>query len=679
MSLDNGARLFKTIPNEPISIGFPRNSRSSNWTEAAVRAFYPSWFVFYIIAMNYPQTHLATAQSSLSIAWSEEHKKLALRRRQTLTGRSQSSGYRGKIIEHMAYLRICRDLGQRAVEIQAGLLGLLDARSGVASRAGRHWLSDPDSPFEPRPNYPTLFQPCRSVAGRFVALFAALLLVVSGAVQAAKINARSASFGDVSEAINSAAKGDTVIVPAGTASWTKTLVIDKPITLIGQTTVNYTNETADDETIILDDVSRSTTTPAPIIHAIVTSGNMAVEPTVPLLHISGFTFRGSVNTTKKGRNGAIMLAGTCPAVRINNCHFDRLHQISVYTFGWIYGVMDNCLHTITNRVMTGIMGMPTYNGQKYGDGSWMEDAHWGSYKFFFTENNVVHNLRKDVGNMDAKRGARYVVRYSKLYDCSFIQTHGTEGDRDRGCRAIEFYNNICKRSTGGPGQPGGLRSGNILFHDNKYMGVPLGNPWVAAWAARMATDFQPWGLASGDNSWDHNDPRGVYVNGTAFTASVVDSQTKGSTSFYVAGNLSAYNTGGYSIQNTRTGLGGIIWSAVYNKTANKTLITCDYNIAWETSKVKFNIGDSFQICRVLRVLDQMGLGKGTLCSTPKPLNGAVNEASYAWNNTQANGTKVIIHSGAPANPTFVAGRDYFNSTPPFPYKPYTYPHPLVTP
>ena len=57
----------------------------------------------------------------------------------------------------------------------------------------------------------------------------------------------------------------------------------------------------------------------------------------------------------------------------------------------------------------------------YGDGSWMEDAHWGSYKFFFTENNVVHNLVKIGGNMDAKRGARYVVRYSKFYDCSFIQ------------------------------------------------------------------------------------------------------------------------------------------------------------------------------------------------------------------------------------------------------------------
>ena len=417
---------------------------------------------------------------------------------------------------------VCRDLGQRAAEIQARLLALLDARSGVASRAGRHWLSDPDSPFGPRRNYASLFQPCRSGAARFGALFAALLLAVSGAVQAATINARSPLFADVSAAVASATEGDTVIVPAGTASWTKTLVINKPITLIGQTTVSYTNETANDRTIILDDVSRSINPPAPIIHAIVTSGDMAVEPTVPLLQIKGFTFRGSPTTPKGAPNGAIMLAGTCPAVRISNCHFDRLYQSSIYTFGWIYGVMDNCLHTITHPAFTGTMGMPTYNGQRYGDGSWMEDAHWGSYKFFFTENNVVHNLlKKNDGNMDAKRGARYVVRYSKLYDCSFIQTHGTEGDRDRGCRAIEFYNNICSRSTGGPGSPGGLRSGNILFHDNKYTGVALGNPWVAAWAARMGTAFQPWGLADGANPWDQNDPRGLYASGTAFTASVV--------------------------------------------------------------------------------------------------------------------------------------------------------------
>ena len=109
------------------------------------------------------------------------------------------------------------------------------------------------------------------MAGRSGGLFAALILAVSGTAQAATVNARSPSFADVSEAITSAAKGDTVIVPAGTASWTKTLVINKPITLIGQTTVSYANETANDQTIILDDVSRSLYPPAPIIHAMVTA------------------------------------------------------------------------------------------------------------------------------------------------------------------------------------------------------------------------------------------------------------------------------------------------------------------------------------------------------------------------------------------------------------------------
>ena len=563
----------------------------------------------------------------------------------------------------MEHLGNYRDFEQAAAKVNARLSAYLDARCSAAHVAGHHGASGSPSR---RPNYALLSS-----------VLAALLLATTGAAQAANINARSPSLADVKTAVASAASGDTVIVPAGTASWTSTLVISKPITLMGQTTVSYANETADNRTIILDDVPRSSSPCAPIIRVIVTSGDMAVEPTVPLLQIKGFTFRGSPNTTSGAHNGAIMLTGTCPAVRISNCHFDRLYQESVYTFGWLYGVMDNCLHTITHFVLTGTMGMGNYNGHQYGDGSWTEDAHWGSYKFFFVENNVVHNSFKSGGDMDAKRGARYVVRYNKLYDCSFIQTHGTEGDRDRGCRAIEFYNNVCNRSLGGPGSPGGLRSGNLLFHDNKYTGVALGNAFVSLVAYRQIVNFQPWGLADGANPWDQNDPTGLYANGTAATASVA-SGADGNTSFYVAGNLSTYRTGGYCIKNMNTGLGSLIRDAVYNSTANRTLITCGYSNAWSTAKVVFQIGAPFQIRRTLRVLDQTGLGAGSLCSTPKPLNGAVAEGSYAWNNTQANGTKVTIHSGAPVNPTFVEGRDYFNSAPPFAYKPYKYPHPLTS-
>jgi hypothetical protein len=561
----------------------------------------------------------------------------------------------------MSYFGNYRNFGTVAAELCPQLPARLqpDVRR-VADGRAKSRLSSVSGSRCRRPNY----APRSSV-------LAALFLVLSGAAQAATINARSPSFADVSTAVASAAKGDTVIVPAGSASWTKTLVINKPLTLIGQTTVSYANETANNQTIILDDVMPRN----PIIQANVTSGDMTVEPTVPLLQIKGFTFRGSPNTTSGSNIAAIQLSGTCPAVRINNCHFDSLHQRSIYTFGWIYGVMDNCLHTLTIFTQTGVMGMPTYNGKQYGDGSWMEDAHWGSYKFFFTENNVVHNLFQVGGNMDAKRGARYVVRYSKLYDCNFIQNHGTEGDRDRGSRAIEFYNNICNRSnTKAPGSPGGLRSGNLLFHDNKYTGLQLGHAFASVVAYRQITSFQPWGLADGTSGWDENDPHGLYASGTAATASVVNG---GGASFDVAGNLSQYATGGYSIRNTRTGLGSLIRDAVYNSTANRTLITCNYNVGWATAKVVFQMGDPFQIHRTLRVLDQTGTGAGSLCSTAKPLNGAVAEGSYAWNNTQANGPAVGIHSGAPVNPTFVEGRDYFNSAPPFSYKPYTYPHPLA--
>ena len=47
------------------------------------------------------------------------------------------------------------------------------------------------------------------------------------------INANSASQSDVAAAIASAADGDTVTIPGGTASWTRTLQIKKGITIQG--------------------------------------------------------------------------------------------------------------------------------------------------------------------------------------------------------------------------------------------------------------------------------------------------------------------------------------------------------------------------------------------------------------------------------------------------------------
>ena len=106
----------------------------------------------------------------------------------------------------MKHLGNYRDFGQAAAEVHARLSAHLDARGSAAHLAGRHGASEFGSPFR-RPNYALLSS-----------VLAALLLAISGAAQAASIDARSPSFADVSTAVAAAAKGDTVIVPAGTAS-----------------------------------------------------------------------------------------------------------------------------------------------------------------------------------------------------------------------------------------------------------------------------------------------------------------------------------------------------------------------------------------------------------------------------------------------------------------------------
>ena len=93
---------------------------------------------------------------------------------------------------------------------------------------------------------------------RMQKLTALLCLIVFSSVNlmAVTITGSSLSLRDVQTAISSAADGDTVIVPAGTARWTSTLLIDKPVTLIGQTSTDPVAGTAVDKTIIQDDVAR---------------------------------------------------------------------------------------------------------------------------------------------------------------------------------------------------------------------------------------------------------------------------------------------------------------------------------------------------------------------------------------------------------------------------------------
>jgi O-antigen ligase len=74
--------LFRNFEWARYRLGFLAAAVLLNWTEGAFDTFNPVWFVFYIIAMDYPGTHLATAHPSVGAARSEVSRKFAYAERE---------------------------------------------------------------------------------------------------------------------------------------------------------------------------------------------------------------------------------------------------------------------------------------------------------------------------------------------------------------------------------------------------------------------------------------------------------------------------------------------------------------------------------------------------------------------------------------------------------------------
>ena len=66
------AELFRNFGMGRYRLGFLAALVLYNWTEAAFKTLNPLWFVFYLIAMDYPRIYLATVQPSVGVARSEE-------------------------------------------------------------------------------------------------------------------------------------------------------------------------------------------------------------------------------------------------------------------------------------------------------------------------------------------------------------------------------------------------------------------------------------------------------------------------------------------------------------------------------------------------------------------------------------------------------------------------------
>jgi exopolysaccharide production protein ExoQ len=69
--------LFRNFEWGRYRLGFLAAVVLFNWTEAAFKTVSAIWFMFYIIAMDYPRTYVTTAESSVEVGKSEEDMELA--------------------------------------------------------------------------------------------------------------------------------------------------------------------------------------------------------------------------------------------------------------------------------------------------------------------------------------------------------------------------------------------------------------------------------------------------------------------------------------------------------------------------------------------------------------------------------------------------------------------------
>jgi hypothetical protein len=530
---------------------------------------------------------------------------------------------------------------------------------------GRHRL--PDSPFGWRLSH--------AVLGCLLTL---LLFLPSSLAQARTVNAASPSLIDVIAAIHSAADGDTVTIPKGTAAWTSTIKISKGITLMGQTTTDPVHKTADDQTIISANTGANGDTPLIVLNT--TLGKS--------YRVSGITFRtgrtGVVNS-----NGMVQLNGSSQAVRLDHCHFDDLayENNNIAVWGAIYGVIDHNLFDFrTSFTQSIFLNMGNWGGQSTdGDGSWIEPPYNGSEKFVFIEDNCFNNTRGDQigGGIDAERGARFVIRYNHFYGMGgVIGSHGTEVGRYRGVRAVEVYNNDF-HWTNRVGV-GGIRSGSIISHDNTHDGQQPDNLTLGQY--RMFIDNNHvFGGSTGDNPWDYNatEPDGRHIDGhppCLFDSGTAQAASGRNAIVDRAKNWPTNRWTGYTAKRVADGRLALI-AGNTNNTLN-VLYHDGYGggTTWQA-------GDQYQIHKVIVSMDQPCRGAGDLIISNLPVNKTTGTASwphqalepcYSWNDIYTpTGAGVNITTASGAFAVLQEGRDFYNNTPMPRYIPYTYPHPLT--
>jgi hypothetical protein len=274
-------------------------------------------------------------------------------------------------------------------------------------------------------------------------------------VSAKTVTAASPSLSDVSNAVNAASDGDTVLIPAGSAVWTSTLTVSKWLSIVGA---------GIDVTTIVVNVANP-------------SGYSGTAGIVMqgggLNQISGITFDGNYLTAWP----AVTVWGGAN-LRIHHSKFVNC-RLAIQVAG-PFGVIDHN-QFVNNHGTIRVCG--------WGDGS----SNWSKYyPIDFTSNNYLFiednaftmnsGMPQNVGDthawVSAGQGSSYVVRNNTFNQSSQTMApcfdwHGDSNDGTRGNLSSQVYNNTLTLSGAASiDKFVSARGGQALIYNNKVTCTP---------------------------------------------------------------------------------------------------------------------------------------------------------------------------------------------------------------
>jgi hypothetical protein len=283
---------------------------------------------------------------------------------------------------------------------------------------------------------------------------------------ASTVTAASCSDIDVQAAINAAQDGDTVAVPKGTCTWTKTVNVG---TQTAWTPPAYNTKALTirgagaDSTIIIDNIP----TPA--------SGNPRGTMLDIATKLGGFTrvtamtLNSHVYTNLDSlvyNPPMISIGGYSHAWRIDHVHFIVGVGHGIMTGGFTYGVIDHNTFDLFGWHFGMYIFHQNWNSKENGDGSWADSLYAGTEKAVFIEDNVF-NASPYSAAIDGWSGGRAVFRYNTLHNAG-IANHGLDSPgRLRSMRSMEIYNNsITENDSAQYYYVGQLRGGTFIVFNN---------------------------------------------------------------------------------------------------------------------------------------------------------------------------------------------------------------------